>query len=142
MTLLCYVSVSLLAKASMHKHEQKSGSRKLTSWGEMKAWVAEMTSGLESSDKPSAKNHQRQSFPFCLLAVLNSRRTSNKHVSMYCWTLKINFIIDKLRLFFSRGEVESGIGRQSNFVTHLLTAIQQCQEPWTGDWRLFYCALL
>lgn len=91
--ILYFVHVSLVAKIKYAQTWEIAWQQDLTAWEEMKAWVVEMTCGLESSDKPSANNCQRQSFPFCLLAVLNSRRSSNRHVSLYCWTLKINFIL-------------------------------------------------
>lgn len=90
---VCYVRVPLVAKIKYAQTWEIAWQQNWTAWEEMQVWAAEMTSGLQSGDKPSANNCQRQSFPFCSRAVLNTRKISNRHVSLYCWTLKINFIL-------------------------------------------------
>lgn len=65
--ILYYVDVSLVAKIKYSQTSETAWQQNLTAWEEMKAWVAEMTSGLESSDKPSANNCQRVFLFDCLL---------------------------------------------------------------------------
>lgn len=72
--ILYYVHVSLVAKIKYAQTWEMAWQQNLTAWEELKAWVVEMTSGLESSYKPSANNCQKQRFAFCLLAILNSRK--------------------------------------------------------------------
>lgn len=79
--ILCSVHGALVAEVKYAQTQAIAWQQGLTTWEERKTWVAEITSGLEGSDKTFCLRDIKENFLF-LLAVLNSRRNSCRHDSV------------------------------------------------------------